>query len=467
MSKKPETVQIIIPNTDDDTDVNISQSEKKKKKKRESIETNGSDISHINNHNIHSSQYMNTYTMTKLYTNAPVISACFGKPGDLDRDGVTLITGTTSAPIFHYVDYIFSNDSHDILPEITLAPPIIVNSDNNNSSSSSSKKSNSNHQQNNDESANITILGPFESGSKQLPIIDTTVTQGKPISSSIIPKKRSNSESSQNSINGNKDGDDDNSISSDIENHTNDDISNKKKRNKQGIELTIEQRLEELSNQAQIDQLSLQKQKSTISTTNTNTNSSSILPGTDSLVVLIEQSLQTSDDYLLEQCLQTTDIHLIDTTTKLLSTSKSIDFLFKIITKFEKRPTRVLNLLPWLNCLLQQHATFLTGFPNFAKQFSSLSQILEQRVSCMNKFTALNGRLDLIMHQSFRGNHDTNTTTTMSPPSSSASGPNNNNNNNNNQRSSTSNSKNNHSKDMTTTMEPIAIYNEEQEDDNK
>lgn len=391
---------------------------KKKKKSLSKLDNEDSDKEHTNgeaNMGDRSSLFA-AYSMTKIQSHGEISCASFGRPGNPSADGITIITDSHSTPCFQYAEHSSNATPDEILTNIVLPIPSSSSDLNNlklNKSGASDNNSNNNSSIAN---SSVMMLGPFESGGKQLPhlgedgenLVLTTDKKQRRTSfdestlvtsvSRSATKKRSNSEVSMDSV----------SSSTSLD-------ELKGKRNKQGIELTIEQRLEQLSSKAnEIDQLQrVEQTNSNTTTTVTSSSSASGLPSSDSLVVLIEQALQASDDTLLEQCLSCQESSVIETTTRLLPTSKAINFLMKIIAKFEKRPSRVMLLLPWLNHLLQQHATFLSGFPNFAKTFASLSQILEQRVSCLNSFTALNGRLDLIMHQSL---------SSLSPSSSSLTG---------------------------------------------
>ncbi len=166
--------------------------------------------------------------------------------------------------------------------------------------------------------------------------------------------------------------------------------SNKKSRsNDNDINLmTLEERLESLS--SKMNQL----EKTTFSDSKNNDRATS-----DSLVTLIEQALQSGDDTLLEQCLICDDVDVIDETARRLSAFRVVKFLQKLISKFEKRPSRGILIVRWLSSILKSHTSYLISLPNLANSLSGLSQMLEQRLSSYSKLAALSGRLDLLMSQ--------------------------------------------------------------------
>ena len=156
--------------------------------------------------------------------------------------------------------------------------------------------------------------------------------------------------------------------------------------------LTLEERLESFSAGMQALERSVTGK---ISETET--------PTSDSLVTLIDQALQSGDDTLLEQCLACEDTNVIDATASRLGINRVVSFMQKLVSKFEKRPSRGILLTRWLSALLRNHTSFLISVPDLAKQLCGLSQMLEQRLSSYSHLTSLSGRLDLLMtHASAR-----------------------------------------------------------------
>lgn len=123
------------------------------------------------------------------------------------------------------------------------------------------------------------------------------------------------------------------------------------------------------------------------------------IPTTESMVTLLDQALQSSDEDLLEQCLQCSNIDIISATTRQLSTHRVLALLKKLVAKFERRPSRGLLITQWLSHILRNHIGYLITVPDLAKQLAGLSQMLEQRMQSYTRLSSLAGRLDLLMAQ--------------------------------------------------------------------
>jgi hypothetical protein len=121
------------------------------------------------------------------------------------------------------------------------------------------------------------------------------------------------------------------------------------------------------------------------------------VPSSDSLVVLLEQALQSGDDVLLEQCLACDDNDVIEATSAHLPTARIFAFIRRLVSKFEKRPSRGLLLTRWLSAILKYHAAYLISLPDLAQKLTSVSQIMEQRLASCSRLASLGGRLDLLM----------------------------------------------------------------------
>ena len=160
-------------------------------------------------------------------------------------------------------------------------------------------------------------------------------------------------------------------------------------------ELTMEQRLEILSNSvADVEKISQPAQTSSSAQALEDQG-----PSANSLVVIVEQALQSGDDALLEQGLACSDVNIINGTAKRLAPGRVVQLLRKLVAKFEKRPSRGLLLTRWLAALLKFHTSFLISVPDLSSQLAGLSQMLEHRLSSYSKLAALGGRLDLLMSQ--------------------------------------------------------------------
>lgn len=175
--------------------------------------------------------------------------------------------------------------------------------------------------------------------------------------------------------------------------------SNKKRQKKFGMddldELTLEQRLEALSNSL----VEVEKMTDVPVRVSSTPAVGEEGPSSNSLVVIIEQALQSGDDALLEQSLACDDVSIIEATSKRLPPGRVVQLLRKLVAKFEKRPSRGLLLTRWLAAVLRFHTSFLISVPDLSAQLAGLSQMLEQRLSSYTKLAALGGRLDLLMSQ--------------------------------------------------------------------
>ena len=177
-----------------------------------------------------------------------------------------------------------------------------------------------------------------------------------------------------------------------------------------GEDISLEQRLEILSSAAsEQDVIREGKQKSKRSEKYTEAAPLSA-PTSDSLVVLIEQALQSGDDALLEQCFECDDAAVVEHTAKRLPTARVVPFLTKLVSKFERRPSRGILLTRWLAAVLRFHTAHLMNVSDLNSRLAGLSQILEQRLSTYTHVASLGGRLDLLFSQSqdMSGNNNHN-----------------------------------------------------------
>jgi U3 small nucleolar RNA-associated protein 5 len=253
-----------------------------------------------------------------------------------NRAGVTFASGLTTLPYFSV--FPINDENGDLLSEIKLKEH--------------SGKSSINLKEKTNEIINfnhVAILGPNDMGGVKRPIVNENNDEDV----AILKKSRGDS----------------------IEEE----------------ELTLEQRLDILN-----DSISVMEKNVSASS---KTNEISQAPTSDSLVILIEQALQSGDDTLLEQCLGCEDINVVEATAKRLPISRIVVFIKKLVSKFEKRPSRGLLLTRWLAAILRFHTSYLIAVPDLSHQLAGLSQILEQRLSSYSKLASLSGRLDLLMSQ--------------------------------------------------------------------
>lgn len=122
-------------------------------------------------------------------------------------------------------------------------------------------------------------------------------------------------------------------------------------------------------------------------------------PEASSLVTVLEQALQSSDNDMLEYVLRVTDQNVIDATMARLPAMRVIPFLTRVVDKFEKRPTRGSLLCRWIRAILMQHTAYLMTVPNLVTKLSALYQTLEARLRVFQQLYKLTGRLELVLGQ--------------------------------------------------------------------
>lgn len=119
----------------------------------------------------------------------------------------------------------------------------------------------------------------------------------------------------------------------------------------------------------------------------------------DSLVILLQQALQTKDNALLNQCLLCTNHEVIITTIARLPTNRVGELLQSLVSKYEKKPHARVLLTVWVTELMKHHMSYLITVPELSKPLLLLQQLLESRIASYSKIASLAGRLDLVMAQ--------------------------------------------------------------------
>lgn len=118
-----------------------------------------------------------------------------------------------------------------------------------------------------------------------------------------------------------------------------------------------------------------------------------------SLVTLLTQSLQSSDDNLLEQCLLITNPDTISITCQNLPLNYILIFLRKLVNKFEKRQSRGILVSCWISSILSHHYSYLINFNEFTNDFAALKNILVKRSSNLSRLASLKSRLSYVLTQ--------------------------------------------------------------------
>ena len=264
--------------------------------------------------------------MTEVLSKQPIISGFLGSINHSNLKspglGATFAVGKTSAPLFVHV-HSHNATTGSCLAEVVV--PVDGASSTANSNSSSKVKLNE-----------AVALGPNETAGKKRPIVALENGFSDSTALNLTDRKESN----------------------------NGEINNSKKQTRSEIpELTMEQRLQTISRQ--LSSLETSQSKS-----NPRSSSSALRATSDSLSVLIEQALQGGDDSLLEQCLGCSDQSIVDSTARRLPVSRVVQFLRKLVAKFEKRPTRGGLLTQWLSAILRFHTSFLITVPDLSLQLA-------------------------------------------------------------------------------------------------
>jgi hypothetical protein len=288
-------------------------------------------------------------SICNISTTSDVMAACFGAPGGKEKgavtleNGITLAVGSKTSPSF--INVTVEDVDRNLLDSVVAGGK---------AKSSSAELTEDKEISNLERLAGPVILGPHESVGVKRPLIASA--EGEDGVISAVEKKK------------------------------------KAKKGEESEELTLEQRLESLS--ASLIEVEKGSHLDVVPK-----NEGEEGPSSNSLVVLIDQALQSGDDALLEQSLACEDASIVDATARRLAPGRIVQLLRKLVAKFEKRPSRGLLLTRWLASVMRFHTSFLISVPDLSSQLSGLSQMLEQRLSSYTKLAALGGRLDLLMSQ--------------------------------------------------------------------
>jgi hypothetical protein len=295
-------------------------------------------------------------SICNISTASDVMAACFGAPGGKEKgtvtleNGITLAIGSKTSPSF--INVTVEDVDRNLLDSVVVGGKV--------KSSSAELTEDKDNSAGDGRQAGPVVLGPHESVGVKRPLL-SIVEEEDGIISAVEKKKKA-------------------------------------KKGEESEELTLEQRLESLS--ASLIEVEKGSHLDVVPK-----NEGEEGPSSNSLVVLIDQALQSGDDALLEQSLACEDASIVDATARRLAPGRIVQLLRKLVAKFEKRPSRGLLLTRWLASVMRFHTSFLISVPDLSSQLSGLSQMLEQRLSSYTKLAALGGRLDLLMSQISSSNH--------------------------------------------------------------
>ncbi|XP_027344525.1 WD repeat-containing protein 43-like isoform X2 [Abrus precatorius] len=119
-------------------------------------------------------------------------------------------------------------------------------------------------------------------------------------------------------------------------------------------------------------------------------------PSADSVHVLLKQALNADDRALLLDCLYTQDEKVIRKSIAQLNPSNVLKLLHSLISIIESRGAILACALPWLKCLLLQHASGIMSQESSLKVLNSLYQLIESRVSTFKSAIQLSSCLDIL-----------------------------------------------------------------------
>ncbi|CAJ2653322.1 WD repeat-containing protein 43-like [Trifolium pratense] len=119
-------------------------------------------------------------------------------------------------------------------------------------------------------------------------------------------------------------------------------------------------------------------------------------PSADSVHILLKQALNADDRALLLDCLYTQDEKVIIKSVAQLNPSNVLKLLNSLISIIESRGAILSCALPWLKCLLLQHASGIMSQESSLKVLNSLYQLIESRVSTFKSVFQISSFLDIL-----------------------------------------------------------------------
>lgn len=119
-------------------------------------------------------------------------------------------------------------------------------------------------------------------------------------------------------------------------------------------------------------------------------------PSADTVHILLKQALNADDRALLLDCLYTQDEKVIRKSIAQLNPSNVLKLLNSLISIIESRGAILVCAVPWLKCLLLQHASGIMSQESSLKVLNSLYQLIESRVSTFKPAIQLSSCLDIL-----------------------------------------------------------------------
>ncbi|KAG0178759.1 WD repeat-containing protein 43 [Apophysomyces sp. BC1034] len=154
------------------------------------------------------------------------------------------------------------------------------------------------------------------------------------------------------------------------------------------VEPSLEQRLQEMGVEDGLATNETRKQRKNLT-----------IPSAGSLQQVLMQALHSNDMQLLEACLQHNKPEVINSTVKRLPTTCVIPLLLQLVTRFQEKPGRALDMLTWVRSILYIHSTYLMTVPDLVGKLSNFYQALDGRHAVFPKLLSLRGRLEMVQTQ--------------------------------------------------------------------
>ncbi|KAN0018160.1 hypothetical protein ACTFIU_010773 [Dictyostelium citrinum] len=116
------------------------------------------------------------------------------------------------------------------------------------------------------------------------------------------------------------------------------------------------------------------------------------------IVDLIAQSLKADNDNLLLSSIKV-NFTVIQSTVKSLPSPYAYSLLSKLLKYLATDNSKSLIVLPWINCIIKDHSSYLLSVPNLSKKLSILNTIIQDKFELHNRLSKLVGKFELISSQ--------------------------------------------------------------------
>ena len=118
-------------------------------------------------------------------------------------------------------------------------------------------------------------------------------------------------------------------------------------------------------------------------------------PAADSVSKMLVQAIRSQDSQLLEEALASRAV--IKNTISKLPANLVVPFLQELVKRVREKPTRIMDLVPWIRSTLVIHMAYLASVPDIAETLGGLYELMEARHGTAEKLHRLQGRLDLML----------------------------------------------------------------------